>query len=150
MSDLLIITQNYIIGKTNAFITGVGFPEVVYDADGIASLANPRNSIEPSYKGALEVTQTFSESPSRRDKVVRLPDQWVWQLRLDFERMVSLEEFKEFVSIDFRVPRDYQSGSNPAIFLYLEEVLMEHPVEVQGSAAGTKARFQFRGWLRPV
>jgi len=149
MSNLLIATQNYIINQTDAYITDTGFPQVITDAGGLASLSNPRANVAPTYRGALEISGSYSDSPSKRNSHVRLMNQWVWQLLLKFPHMVSLEEFKDFLSVDFRVPKDYQTGTNPAIFLFMEDFLVSHPVEVQGSSGGTEARFSFRGWLRP-
>jgi len=147
MSNNLLITHNYIIADIRSFALDGAFPELVYDDNQILSEGDP---IQPDYLRTMEVSGSFEESPTRRSGMQRQPGEWVWHLVLKFGRMVTFEYLKARLSSNFQVPVDFQSQGNPTIFLTFTDFVASHPVEVQGSNAGSEARFTIKASIRPV
>lgn len=131
--NMYILIQNFIIDQINEFVTTTGFKEVLIGVDGKAFLGDP---VIPDNARSNEITGTFEDSQHARRSLTRERSNWVWQLKMSFHRKIELEGFiEQVVTPGLKIDR---TDDNPAIFLNFTTFLVQHNVEIQGSANGTE------------
>lgn len=140
--------QNALVGLA----AGVDFPVVTHSVVPAGSESTTTMTVvNPVTVLAWQERQLFDEPVRyRRDGRKRERTEWIWRLRLDFNRPVNLEDFEEdILSNGVRVARDLLAGIPYQIDLLLEEGEYTTPVTQQGSK-GTSVTYRFVALPTPI
>lgn len=121
------------------------FPQVSYPA----GARNTSDSVflQPKTILAKPLSSTWATPELNRQRYFLERATWLWELRLDFDREVSTEEFEDsLTNALLRIPR---TESKPQVDLILEECEYRHPPEQQ-PAGGTSAVYRIRAEISPL
>ena len=140
--------QNKLVSLAAAF----DYLAVKYEPAPIGALrCTTPQCVRPAAVVAWQVSAVFAEAVNhRRTSDRRELTGWVWNLQLQFNASVSLEEFQNSLLEHIpRIPRNPAAGLDRQVDLLLEEAEYQTPV-TQQAAQGTRVTYRFTAQLSPT
>jgi hypothetical protein len=135
-----------------ALVNASTFVPVVYSNVGGPALErsalDESQAVAPKSCVLNEIRATYREAKRNRRAQTYERDQWVWELFLDFDREVSLEDFENrFLDRGLVIPADPQRGTSQ-VNVTLASAPFYHPPQSQASN-GTYVRFTLIASVHP-
>jgi len=127
------------------------FRPVTYDATTHAASfdSDDANKVVPSSAVANELSAGFAEAERNRRTHCQDKKRWIFQLKLEFQQEVTLDEFEEsLLATPLTVNRDVVEGLTHRIEVFFQDVQYVHPIQ-QEPSTGTKVTYTFEARLTP-
>lgn len=123
------------------------FPSITYDTNHVPQVGA---NVQPAEALANEIDSDFGIAELQRRSYQRDITRWVFELRLNFNQEVLLEEFQAaLLRSPPRIDKDPANGIMRSVLLDLTRCTPVHPVQQQPSA-GTHAVCTFEARLSPA
>lgn len=150
-------TSDLLQGKIHAAIVSAvmecSFPVVVYSLAGDSrsptmSALDDSQAAAPKSITVNEIRETYRPASRNRRTQTFERDQWIWQLFLDFDQEVSIEQFVEkMTDRGLVIPADPVSGSLQ-VTVTMQIAPIRHPPH-RGASNGTSVNFTLNAQVHP-